>query len=175
MKDTVIARWIIPLSHAIENNVLGLSASNEQETSALTREDLRQLVADCFHVGLAGRHGEDGFLIALDETSSYRSPNYLWFKARFEHFVYVDRIIVSPLSRGSGVGRALYEQLFRHMIERGDCFIGCEVNVEPPNPISEAFHAALGFHEIGRATLPNSKKDVCYLCRAIRQSDPLPT
>ena len=33
----------------------------------------------------------------------------------------------------------------------------CEVNADPPNPASDAFHAALGFAEIGATLLPNGK------------------
>jgi predicted GNAT superfamily acetyltransferase len=39
----------------------------------------------------------------------------------------------------------------------------CEVNSDPPNPLSDAFHAALGFREVGRAFLPDRGKSVRYL------------
>jgi predicted GNAT superfamily acetyltransferase len=39
----------------------------------------------------------------------------------------------------------------------GHSMICCEVNVDPPNPASDAFHASLGFHEIGRASMANGK------------------
>jgi predicted GNAT superfamily acetyltransferase len=34
----------------------------------------------------------------------------------------------------------------------------CEVNAEPPNPASDAFHAAMGFAEVGSATLGGGKQ-----------------
>jgi hypothetical protein len=42
----------------------------------------------------------------------------------------------------------------------------CEINFDPPNPGSDAFHAKLGFSEIGRATLANCKS-LRYLERLI--------
>jgi predicted GNAT superfamily acetyltransferase len=40
------------------------------------------------------------------------------------------------------------------------CF---EVNIAPPNPISDRFHERFGFSEIGRALLPDRGKTVGYL------------
>jgi hypothetical protein len=47
--------------------------------------------------------------------------------------------------------------------EAGYTRVCCEVNVEPPNPGSDAFHANLGFEEIGRAFVPEREKTVRYL------------
>jgi predicted GNAT superfamily acetyltransferase len=44
--------------------------------------------------------------------------------------------------------------------------ICCEVNLDPPNPASDAFHASLGFHEIGSAAMSNGKV-VRYLTKVI--------
>jgi predicted GNAT superfamily acetyltransferase len=43
----------------------------------------------------------------------------------------------------------------------------CEVNSEPPNPASDAFHAAMGFTEVGRATIHQGRKTVRYLTREL--------
>ncbi len=45
--------------------------------------------------------------------------------------------------------------------------MGCEVNLEPPNPVSDAFHEALGFTEVGRAAIHDGKKLVRYLVKMI--------
>ena len=45
--------------------------------------------------------------------------------------------------------------------------IVCEVNSEPPDPASDAFHTALGFREIGRATIHDGRKAVRYFRRAL--------
>ena len=45
--------------------------------------------------------------------------------------------------------------------------VTCEVNAEPPNPASDAFHAALGFAEVGDAVIHGGKKAVRYYVRQI--------
>jgi predicted GNAT superfamily acetyltransferase len=43
----------------------------------------------------------------------------------------------------------------------------CEVNSNPPNPASDAFHAALGFAEVGSASILDDSKIVRYLQRGL--------
>ena len=111
--------------------------------------------------------GRDAFLIAFDQDAISASPNFQWFKSRYKRFVYIDRVIVAPDKRGRGVARGLYGELFAAAAQAGHSLIGCEVNVEPPNPVSDAFHAALGFAEVGRAILTGGAKQVRYLIREV--------
>jgi uncharacterized protein len=57
----------------------------------------------------------------------------------------------------------LYDEVFERARRLGHSRIVCEVNLEPPNPISDHFHAALGFQEVGRATINDGAKTVRYL------------
>jgi len=41
------------------------------------------------------------------------------------------------------------------------------VNALPPNPVSDKFHAAHGFDEVGTATFDNGAKTVRYLLRRL--------
>ena len=50
----------------------------------------------------------EAMLIALDQSARYDSPNFHWFAQRYERFVYIDRVAVSPVARGRGIARALY-------------------------------------------------------------------
>ena len=88
--------------------------------------------------------------------------NSLFFKTRYPRFVYVDRIAVAASARGAGLARTLYNDLFRAAREAGHGQIVCEVNIDPPNPASDSFHARPGFSEVGRAELGNGKQ-VRYL------------
>lgn len=152
---------------ADEAAILALNQVHVAETSALEAPQLRALLAQAFHVGLRDG-GREAFLIALDQDALYSSPNFQWFKSRHERFVYVDRVIVAPSQRGRGLARSLYEELIAAAARMGHVLIGCEVNVEPPNPASDAFHAVLGFLEVGRAAiLPGGTKRVRYLTREI--------
>jgi len=149
-----------------ESAMLGLNEAHRSETSALNLEQLRALLAQAFHVG-ARNAGRDAFLIALDQSSLSASLNFQWFKSRYRRFVYVDRVIVAPKKRARGVARGLYEELFAAAQHAGHSLIACEVNVEPPNPASDAFHEALGFVEVGRASTMEGQKIVRYLTKSL--------
>jgi hypothetical protein len=156
----------VTITPATAANLLALNAAHETETSPLTQASLQHLLDRSWHLGLAGADGQDGFLIALDDASDHPGINFQWFKARYARFVYIDRVIVAPAARGKGVAHTLYDDLFRRAAAAPVPIIGCEVNSTPPNPASDAFHARLGFAEIGRAALPCSDKQVRYLVRA---------
>ncbi len=134
---------------------LALNASLDVELSPLTRQGLVDIVGAAFYARLA--EPERGLLIAFDQDADYRSPNFLWFKARLARFVYVDRVAVAEAARGQGIARRLYDDLFAAARDAGHDRIACEVNVDPPNPASDAFHARFGFSEIGRADLAGGK------------------
>ena len=139
-----------------------INGLNEVETSLLDRAALRVFVDEAFHIGLRAR-GRDAFLIALDQTVAYASPNFQWFKNRYARFVYVDRVVVAASARGRGLARSLYEELFALAAEAGHPLIACEVNVQPPNPAPQAFHASLTFAEVGGGGSPDGAKVVSYL------------
>src|SRR6185369_13343579 len=136
-----------------------------QELSWLEPERLEYLVGEAL---LARRIGElDGFLLAFDQDARYDRPNFLWFRARYPRFVYVDRIVVAPSARGRGCARRLYDDLFEHAVRSGHDRVVCEVNQDPPNPVSDAFHAALGFVEVGTASVHHGSRTVSYLSHTL--------
>lgn len=141
-----------------------LSAANEIETSPLDEIRFGHMIGQSLISWAYGDH--DAYLIVFDQDSDYDSPNFLWFKSRYPKFAYVDRIVVAETARGKGVARALYEELFRKTRDARFDKIVCEVNFAPPNPASDAFHAKLGFAEVGRTTLANGK-GVRYLLRQL--------
>jgi len=150
-----------PLSVAL----LALNNAHAQELSWLEPERLQHLVAQAF---LARRIGNvDAFLLAFDQDADYDSPNFLWFRARCPRFVYVDRIVVAESARGRGCARILYQNLFEQAEKARYDRVVCEVNSHPPNPASDAFHAALGFVEVGTASVYNDSRTVRYLSRML--------
>jgi uncharacterized protein len=109
----------------------------------------------------------DAFLIAFDESTPPQGPNHVWFLERRPRFLYVDRVCVAQHARKRGLARALYAEALAAAVRRGAPVLCCEVNSDPPNPTSDAFHAALGFREVGRAFLADRGKAVRYLERAV--------
>lgn len=157
---------ILPLTGADLPAVLALNNLHQRETSALDLPELRQLVAiSAYARGIGG--GGDAFLIAMDQAADYESPNFQWFTERYPRFIYVDRIITAAHARGRGFGRRLYEDLMAEAARLGHERVLCEVNIDPPNPASEAFHAALGFVEVGRAVIYGGSRTVAYFERRL--------
>jgi predicted GNAT superfamily acetyltransferase len=145
--------------------LLELNNAHAQELSWLEPERLEHLVAQAF---LARRTGDlDAFLLAFDQDADYDSPNFVWFRSRYPRFVYVDRIVVAASARGRGCARRLYDDLFEHAVRAGHERVVCEVNSSPPNPASDAFHAALRFIEVGAASVYEGSRTVRYLLRPL--------
>jgi predicted GNAT superfamily acetyltransferase len=147
--------------------ILSLNNEHSEETSALDRASLAALLDMAFYARGIDR-GATAFLIALDHNASYKNPNFAWFKASRKSFVYIDRIIVSSSARGLGIGRLLYDDLFAMAGQAGLYRVVCEVNIEPPNLVSEVFHVAMGFDGVGQATIHNGAKTVRYLEKILR-------
>ncbi len=93
-----------------------------------------------------------GFAIAIAQGTDYDSDNYRWFAENYERFLYLDRIAVSSAHRRRGLGGALYQAMEATAAEQGRMV--CEVNVEPPNEASLAFHRARGYREVGQLAHP---------------------
>ena len=93
-----------------------------------------------------------GFCMVLEPGTEYESGNYRWFDERFDSFVYLDRVAIAPSFQRLGLGRRFYAEVERLAAERcpdAEQFT-LEVNLRPRNDTSLAFHAALGFVEVGR-------------------------
>ncbi|MEM9100224.1 MAG: GNAT family N-acetyltransferase [Pseudomonadota bacterium] len=140
--------------------VLALNKIHEEALSPLTRPELARLVETAFCALVA--EPQAGFLLTFDETAAYDSPNFLWFKARYPRFAYIDRIAISTDHRRQGHAEALYRAFFQAARQTGHSHAVCEVNSDPPNPGSDRFHTALGFAEVGEAQLPARGKSVRY-------------
>ena len=148
---------------SLEAALLALNNAHARELSWLEPKRLAHLVRESFY---ARRLGElDAFLIAFDQGAQYDSPNFLWFRDRYPRFVYIDRIVVTAQARGRGLAQRLYFDLFEQAALAGHEHVVCEINSSPPNPGSDAFHAALGFVEVGSATIHGGAKTVRYLAR----------
>ena len=155
---------IIPLQTASQSDLLALNNAFAAETSYQSEDDWARLVGQA-RFGYAVPPA-DGFLIGMDQSADYHSPNFLWFKARFDRFAYVDRIVIAASAHGQGLGRALYERMFDDAKAAGFGRIVAEVNAVPPNPTSLAFHERLGFAAIGEQTF-NEGKTVRYFERRL--------
>lgn len=146
-----------PATPADRPRLLELNAASVQELSPLDDERLRYILAlaeRCLVV--ESDAGEVvGFAIAIAPGADYDSVNYDWFSTRFEHFLYLDRIAVSARCRRIGVGARLYDAMEQAAAAYGRMV--CDVNTQPRNDASLAFHAARGYREVGELAHPAGK------------------
>lgn len=100
-----------------------------------------------------------GFAISMIERTDYASVNYRWFAERHAAFVYLDRVAVADTHKGLGVGRAIYDETERlgRLASPAATVFCLEVNLEPRNDESLAFHHRLGFAEAGQLRTPSGK------------------
>ncbi len=145
MSVTVTVRDATAADHAA---VLALNNAHTPHVNALTDEEFAWLAGNAGHFRVAVNDaGLAGFVLCLPPGVDYWSRYYKWFSERYSDFLYLDRVVVSPRTRRGGVGRALYDDL--HATAAGKWLRVClEVNLKPPNPVSIAFHEALGYRAI---------------------------
>ena len=168
MEDRTIAvievRDAVAADHAA---VLALNNSATPHVNELSPAEFAWIVshADYFRVAEDDK-GLAAFVIALKPGHDYWSLNYRWFCERGGEFLYLDRIVVHERARGTGVGRAMYDDLDRFASGRWPR-ITLEVNLRPPNPGSLAFHEKLGFKRVGVREEEGGMKAVALMERAV--------
>lgn len=135
------------------DRVLEINQENVPEVGSATIEHLRHLVAESA-ISLVDDLGGEiaGFCIVFGAGADYDSINYLWFAQHHAASLYLDRVAFDARHRGAGRGSAMYSEVDRRIRrDHPDApGLGLEVNVNPPNEPSLAFHAKQGFVEVGR-------------------------
>jgi predicted GNAT superfamily acetyltransferase len=145
--------------------ILEVNESGLPHVNRISVDDLAKFAEQSHYFKVARDEGRIGaFLLAFSEQAAYDSPNFLWFRDRYPRFVYIDRIVVAPSLRRSGIGRLLYADLEREASAHAPD-LTCEVNLEPPNPSSLVFHERSGFIEVGRQHTGGGEKFVCLMSK----------
>jgi uncharacterized protein len=148
---------------ATQSDFPEILALNQQSEQFLSPLDLPKLVrisneASFFQVAIAAE-SVAGFLLAFLPQADYDNPNFLWFKTRYKHFIYIDRVVISEDSRGHHLATHLYADLRAQATARGIPRLVCEIHIDPPNPRSLRFHEKEGFIEVGRQTIFNQEEN----------------
>jgi predicted GNAT superfamily acetyltransferase len=90
-----------------------------------------------------------GYIIAYTAQDPCEGDEFAWFQQHVSDFLYIDQIAVAPSARRVQVGSHLYRHVEQFACARGLTHLVCEVNLDPPNPVSLNFHTKLGFVEVG--------------------------
>lgn len=149
--------------------VTALNAAASPALNLLSEDEMAALMsmADVRLVTTGARREVVAFLLSLGMGQAYESENYRWFEERGVRHQYIDRIVVSPSAKGTGVGRALYESVFERARERGAAEVTTEVFLDPPNPGSVAFHEHLGFRQLAEQRIRDGSVLVALLARTV--------
>ncbi|MGJ8558931.1 MAG: GNAT family N-acetyltransferase [Litorimonas sp.] len=130
--------------------------NNQQFVHWLSPLDALELTELLSHADYARQlYAGEAALIAYDGQGSYRHKNVDWLSARLGNYVYIDRVVIGAAAQGKGAGRTLYADLEATARLCGHTHIACEVNTQPDNPGSHAFHLALGYNPMEEVTYPN--------------------
>lgn len=132
-------------------SMLALNNLAVPEVPQTTEEEMVELLR-VSSFGFAAQSGTEflGFVLGFEPGSTYASVNYRFFEERGTDHLYVDRIVVAENARGMRVGQTLYQRVVELAVDQGRAEVTCEVNIEPPNPGSLAFHSRMGFSEVAR-------------------------
>ena len=164
--DVARVRDAVAADHAA---ILALNNSAVPHVNALAPEEFAWLAGHANFFRLAeDDDGLLGFVIVLPSGLEYWSDNYKWFAARFERFLYLDRVVVIAQARRRGVGRSLYAALFASGAGSWPR-VTLEVNLRPPNPGSERFHERLGFTTLGVREYDDGASAVLMMERSLAE------
>lgn len=145
-----------PIEPGDFDQVLELNRAAEDHVSPLDHDALEWFVENGHRVVVIDDDGSTAaFTVTLLPGSAYRSPNYGWFTERYADFLYLDRIAVGEPWRRRGLGTLIYDAMERDAV--GHARLCCEVDLDPPNPASLAFHASRGYQEVGQLRNANGK------------------
>jgi predicted GNAT superfamily acetyltransferase len=143
-----------PISEADVSAVLGLNHRHVDLLSPLNAERLLWLVGVSDHADVVEVDDDVvGFVVTMAPGSDYDSDNYRWFESHYgESFYYLDRIVIAEEMRRRGLAAFVYDAM--EEIAHGFGRMTLEVNVDPPNIGSLAFHEHRGYFEVGRRREP---------------------
>jgi predicted GNAT superfamily acetyltransferase len=143
--------------------VLELNHRNVELLASMDEQRLAQLMtwadrADVIQAQTDDAQTDDvaGFVFTFAPGTAYDSENYRWFSEhRGDGFYYLDRIVLADSHRRLGLGRRVYDELEQVAAAYGRMVL--EVNVEPANEPSLAFHYARGYVDVAELGEPGKR------------------
>ena len=148
--------------------LLRLNNASVPHVNHLERADLTDILSLAAYARCVVQSGQPaGALIGLWPGTTYDSHHYRWFEQRHDSFLYIDRVMIDASTRKGGHGRRLYADIDNFARLHDTAHIACEVNSQPPNPVSMHFHEAMGFHPVGELTSEGGSKTVVMMLKTL--------
>lgn len=144
-----------PITPADHDRVLAWNEAHVELLAPLDEARLVQLLGWTDLGSVITDDGRDvGFVLTFASGTAYDSPNYRWFTAHLgrqghDAFYYLDRVVVDPSVRRSGIGSRVYDEIEERARQVGRVMC-LEVNLDPPNEPSLEFHRRRGYVEVGQ-------------------------
>src|SRR3954454_18862887 len=139
-------RPITPDDHA---DVVALNDRHVHLTAPMDEARLAELVAAAEHADVIEVEGQfAGFVVTFAPGAAYDGVHFTWFAERYDDYCYLDRIVIHEDFQRRGLGSRVYDEL------EGSCgrpVFALEVNLDPPNEPSLAFHRGREFTEVGQS------------------------
>lgn len=132
--------------------LLQLNTQNRPAVAPLDEAELSHLLGfDGYHLVALDEQGTViAYLLSFPRESAYDDSEFRWFRERLaEPFFYICQIVVASEHRRRQIGHAFYRDLIATARQRGAQTLCCDINTDPPNVASFAFHRGLGFVEMG--------------------------
>ena len=137
-----------PIVDADLADVLALNHRHVELLSPLDEPRLRALLQEAETAAVIEVDGSAaGFVVTFGAGSAYDGENFAWFARHFDDFCYLDRVVLHEDFRRRGLATRVYDELEATC---GRPVFTLEVNLDPPNEPSLAFHRARGFVEVGQ-------------------------
>lgn len=129
------------------SDVIKINVAGQPGVCALSLEQIEEHLAHARFFKVVMLSGECiAYVIAYDYQQLYDGDEFNWFKNNIgQPFLYIDQIAIAPTHQGQGWGGQIYDLLKELAANLHYKHLTCEVNLEPPNPISLKFHHQNGF------------------------------
>ena len=144
---SALLRPITPADHA---RVLAWNQAHVELLAPLDEPRLVTLLGWADLGSVIAYDGRDvGFVLTFPHGTPYDSANYRWFTDRYDAFYYLDRVVVDPSARRTGIGTRVYNEIEQRARQQAPVMC-LEVNLDPPNDPSLEFHRGRGYREVGQ-------------------------
>ncbi|MDX1491162.1 MAG: GNAT family N-acetyltransferase [Pseudohongiellaceae bacterium] len=103
-----------------------------------------------------------GFMLGMASGRDIEHFSYQWFMARYDNFLYIDRVVVDESARGNALASSMYEEARFWARQNGIDKIVCQLYDRPPMPEAHTQLKELGFEALESVMLPSREIVTMY-------------